>query len=68
MLSKGNGKDCLGVAIQDQFLDDEWSSLVMDDVLRYSRTEKMTETSFSPQLVSDQSVVSSHSINELVNK
>jgi hypothetical protein len=43
------GRD--GVAIQDYFLDDEWSSLVLDDVTRYAKTEKMTETSFSPQQV-----------------
>ena len=43
------GKD--GVAIQDLFLDDEWSSLVLDDVARYAKTEKMTEMSFSPQHV-----------------
>lgn len=44
------GRD--GVAIQDYFLDDEWSSLVLDDVIRYAKTEKMTETSFLPEQVS----------------
>ena len=43
------GKD--GVAIQDLFLEDDWASLVLDDVMRFARTEKMTETSFSPQQV-----------------
>jgi hypothetical protein len=41
-----------GVAIQDLFLDEEWSALVLDDVARYAKSEKMTETSFSPQQVS----------------
>lgn len=37
-------------AVQDSFLGDDWANLVLADVIRYSKTEKMTDMSFLPHV------------------
>lgn len=37
-------------AVQDSFLGDDWANLVLADIIRYSKTEKMTEMSFLPHV------------------
>jgi hypothetical protein len=37
-------------AVQDTFLGEDWARLVLSDVVRYAKTEKMTDMSFLPHV------------------
>jgi hypothetical protein len=37
-------------AVQDTFLGEDWAGLVLSDVIRYAKTEKMTDMSFLPHV------------------
>jgi hypothetical protein len=37
-------------AVQDAFLGEDWATLVLNDVIRYAKTEKMTDMSFLPHV------------------
>jgi hypothetical protein len=37
-------------AVQDTFLGEDWANLVLSDVIRYAKSEKMTDMSFLPHV------------------
>lgn len=47
-----------GIAVQDSFLGDDWSTLVYDDLKRYLESEKMTEMRYNSHIITTSTTAS----------